>query len=94
MYATLIVDISPNTTIRITNTSGTGPCFTYTFNPTEVGMATVSFYDDNFDFFTSFNINVLPQPCSDIFISEVADMDTTNSNKFVEILMREFQQSL
>ncbi|MBP8892790.1 MAG: lamin tail domain-containing protein [Saprospiraceae bacterium] len=85
MYATLIVDVSPITTLSLTNTSGTGPCFTYTFNPTEVGMATVSFYDDNFDFFTSFNINVLPQPCSDIFISEVADMDTTNSNKFVEI---------
>ena len=85
MYATLIVDISPNTTLSLTNTSGIGPCFTYTFTPTEVGMATVSFYDDNFDFFTSFNINVLPQPCSDIFISEIADQDTTGNNKYIEI---------
>lgn len=85
MYPPLTVDISPTSTLTLTNTAGTGPCFIYTFLPADVGMATVSFYDDNFDFFTSFNINVLPQPCSDVFISEIADQDTTGSNKFIEI---------
>ena len=84
-YPTLTVDISPVSALTLTNTSGTGPCFTYTFMPTEAGMATVSFYDDNFDFFTSFNINVLPQPCSDVFISEIADQDTSGNNKYIEI---------
>ena len=81
-YPVLALDISPVIGEVISGPDGAGPCFTFTILPTEIGVVSLTVYDEDFNYLASESTNFTERPC--VFISEIVD-PTSGNNKYLEV---------